>query len=70
MDKFSKKLKQYKKNLKFLKIKFFLLITLPLAIVTIGQAVIKEYTKIKVRQLASHAKPEVKETADSQDTES
>ena len=43
------------REIRTLRIKLFLLITLPVAVVTIGQAVLKEYTKIRVRQAASAA---------------
>lgn len=42
-----------KKQIKSLKIKLFLLYTLPVFVVTLAQAVIKEYAKIKVREAAS-----------------
>lgn len=53
---FSKTVKDARRKLKFLKIKIFLFLTLPAAIITIGQAVIKEYSKIKIRQIASSVK--------------
>lgn len=52
---FAPQIKKVKKQIKSLKIKLFLLYTLPVCIVTLAQAVIKEYTKIKVRQAAMSA---------------
>lgn len=57
---FPKALKNAKRKLKLLKLKFFLLVTLPVAVITIGRAVIKEYSKIKIRQAASSVKTSVK----------
>jgi len=53
--KLPKALKKYKRKLTVLKVKLFLFITLPIAIITIGHAVIKEYSKIKLRQIAFSA---------------
>lgn len=48
----TKTLKRAKRKIRFFKIKLFLLITLPVAVITIGQAVVKEYSKAKIRQAA------------------
>ena len=48
----AKTLKRAKRKIRFFKIKLFLLITLPVAVITIGQAVVKEYSKAKIRQAA------------------
>lgn len=50
---FDQKIKLAKKQVKNLKIKFFLLYTLPVFIISLGQVVWKEYSRIKVRQAAS-----------------
>lgn len=62
-----KKMKQVKKKIRFVKAQIFLLITLPIAIVTIGRAVLKEYVKVKVRQAATEARSEVLEEMKEQD---
>lgn len=49
---FALQIKKAKKQIKGLKIKLFLLYTLPVFVVTLAQAVIKEYGKIKARQIA------------------
>lgn len=54
---FAKKIKRMKRRILFLKIRAFLLIILPIGIVTVGQAVIKEYSRIKIRKLAGSVKP-------------
>lgn len=46
------KLCKAQKKMKWLKIRLFLLFTLPIAVVTIGHAVIREYVRIRVRQAA------------------
>lgn len=48
----AKTLNRAKRKIRFFKIKLFLLITLPVAVITIGQAVVKEYSKAKIRQAA------------------
>ncbi len=53
----TKTLKRAKRKIRFFKIKIFLLITLPVAVVTIGQAVVKEYSKAKIRQAARSVSP-------------
>ena len=50
---FAAQIKKAKKQVKGLKIKLFLLYTLPVCVVTLAQAVIKEYSKIKIRQAAT-----------------
>lgn len=45
------------KKIKWLKIRLFLLFTLPIAVVTIGHAVIREYVRIRVRQAARKDSP-------------
>ena len=50
---FDQKIKLAKKQVKNLKIKFFLLYTLPVFIISLGQTVWKEYSHIKIRQAAS-----------------
>lgn len=54
---FAKTLKRTKRKIRLFKIKLFLLITLPVAVITIGQAVIKEYSKAKIRQAAGSVSP-------------
>lgn len=49
---FAPQIKKVKKQVKGLKIKLFLLYTLPIFLVTLGQTVFKEYGKIKARQIA------------------
>lgn len=61
---FSRTMKQLERKIKLFKIKIFLLITLPVAVITIGQAVIREYTKIKMRQLASSVKPDLPDASE------
>ncbi len=55
--KLAKTLKRTKRKIRLFKIKLFLLITLPVAVITIGQAVIKEYSKAKIRQAAGSVDP-------------
>ena len=50
---FAAQIKKAKKQVKGLKIKLYLLYTLPVCVVTLAQAVIKEYSKIKIRQAAT-----------------
>jgi len=40
-------LKKFQKKIKLLKFKVFVFLTLPMAIITIGQAAVKEYIKQK-----------------------
>lgn len=61
---FAKTLARTKRRLLFLKIRLFLLITLPIGIITIGHAVLKEYTKIKIRKAAQTAAPKSKKPDD------
>lgn len=49
---FAVPIKKAKKKIKGLKIKLFLLYTLPVFIVALAKAVIEEYTKIHTRQAA------------------
>lgn len=51
----AEKLYRAQKKMRWLKIRLFLLFTLPIAVVTIGQAVLKEYIRIRVRQAAAHS---------------
>ena len=53
----TKALKRAKRKIRFFKIKLFFLITLPVAVITIGQAVIREYSKVKIRQAAGAVSP-------------
>ena len=55
---FQKKMKQLRWKARFLKVKLFLLITLPIAIVTIGRAILKEYVRVKVKKAAAEERPE------------
>ncbi len=55
---FTKTLKRTKRKIRLFKIKLFLLITLPVAVITIGQAVVKEYSKAKIRQAVRSVSPE------------
>ncbi len=56
-----KRIKKWNRDLRFLRIKLVLLITLPIAIISIGDAVIKEYTRIKLRE-AAVSSPETQST--------
>lgn len=47
---FTLKLHQAQRKMRWMKIRLFLLITLPIAIIAIGKAVLKEYIRICVRQ--------------------
>ena len=49
---FDPQIKKVKKTVKGLKIKLFLLYTLPICILTLAKAVLQEYGKIKTRQAA------------------
>lgn len=51
------RIRKIKKSARRYKIKFFLLITLPVTIITLGQAVLKEYIRIRVRQAAAGSHP-------------
>ena len=62
---FTAQIKKAKKTVKGLKIKLFLLYTLPVFIVALAKAVIDEYGKIKVRQAAMNANAEITETENS-----
>lgn len=52
---FAPQIKKAKKQVKGLKVKLFLLYTLPVFLVTLAQAVLKEYGRIKIRQAALSA---------------
>lgn len=65
---FAAQIKKAKKTVKGLKIKLFLLYTLPVFIVALAKAVIDEYGKIKVRQAAMNANAEITETENSTST--
>lgn len=52
---FAPQIKKIKKQVKWFKIKLFLLYTLPVCIVALAKAVIEEYGKIKARQAALNA---------------
>ena len=52
------RIKKVKKQVKGLKLKLFLLYTLPVFVVALGKAVIEEYGKIKTRQVAMEMKVE------------
>lgn len=45
------------KKLSLLRLKFYLFIILPITIVALGKAVIMEYAKIKLRQIAAAHAP-------------
>lgn len=49
---FTPQIKKVKKQVKGLKIKLFLLYTLPIFVLTLAKAVVDEYAKIKARQIA------------------
>lgn len=53
---FALKLHQTQKKVRWLKIRLFLLFTLPIAVITIGKAVLKEYIRIRIRQAAGRQK--------------
>lgn len=59
---FAAQIKKAKKTVKGLKIKLFLLYTLPVFIVALAKAVIDEYGKIKIRQAAMNAENEIDAT--------
>ena len=59
---FAPQIKKIKKQVKWFKIKLFLLYTLPVCIVALAKAVIEEYGKIKARQAAMNAEGRI-ETA-------
>lgn len=52
---FAPQIKKVKKQVKGLKIKLFLLYTLPIFVLTLAKAVVDEYAKIKARQIAMSA---------------
>lgn len=56
---FAPQIKKVKKQVKSLKIKLFLLYTLPIFVLTLAKAVIDEYGKIKIRQAAMNADSEL-----------
>ena len=53
---FAPQIKKVKKQVKGLKIKLFLLYTLPIFVLTLAKAMIDEYAKIKTRQIAMDTK--------------
>ena len=57
---FEKKKKGAKWKLRLLKLRITLLVTLPIAVVVIGHAVLKEYVKVKVKKAAIEARPQRK----------
>lgn len=65
---FAPQIKKAKKQIKGLKIKLFLLYTLPIFVLTLAKAVIHEYGKIKARQIAMDANNEL--TQDEQNNSS
>lgn len=67
---FAAQIKKAKKQMKGLKIKLFLLYTLPVFVVALAKAVIDEYSKIKVRQAAMNAESGIVETPSSTPKES
>lgn len=67
---FAAQIKKAKKQMKGLKIKLFLLYTLPVFVVALAKAVIDEYSKIKVRQAAMNAEFGIVETPSSTPKES
>ena len=56
---FTPQIKKVNKKVKGLKIKLFLLYTLPIFLLTLAKAVITEYGKIKARQAAMNADNEL-----------
>lgn len=59
---FAARIKKTRKQIKGLKIKLFLLYTLPVFIVALAKAVIEEYGKIKMKQAAMDAKSPIETT--------
>ncbi len=57
------RVKKAKKHIKGLKLKLFLVYTLPVFVVALAQAVIKEYSNIKMRQIATSTPNEIEEPA-------
>lgn len=55
---FHSQMKKVQKQIKGLKLKLFLLYTLPIFLLTLAKAVLEEYGKIKVRQIAMETDPE------------
>lgn len=51
----AEKIYRAQKKMRWLKIRLFLLFTLPVTVVTIGNAVFKEYVKVRVRQAAENS---------------
>lgn len=62
---FERQIHLAKKKLFFVRVKIFLLIVLPISIITLGKAVIHEYAKIRLRQIASSSSQD-KAAAESQ----
>ena len=67
---FAAQIKKTKKQIKGLKIKLFLLYTLPVFVVALAKAVIDEYGKIKVRQAAMSADAGIEDTSSTTTKES
>lgn len=63
---FAPQIKKAKKTVRGLKIKLFLLYTLPVFIVALVKAVITEYGKIKTRESAMHVQADL--TTDAKET--
>ncbi len=61
---FAPQIKKVKKQVKGLKLKLFLLYTLPIFILTLAKAVYEEYGKIKTRQAAMNADNELNPDTD------
>ena len=59
---FAARIKKTRKQIKGLKIKLFLLYTLPVFIVALAKAVIEEYGKIKMKQAAMDAESPIEAT--------
>ena len=62
---FAAQIKKAKKQVKGLKIKLFLLYTLPVFVVALAKAVIEEYGKIKARQIAMESEVDIEEVPSS-----
>ena len=60
---FAARIKKTRKQIKGLKIKLFLLYTLPVFVIALAKAVIDEYGKIKARQAAMNAENGIDATA-------
>lgn len=61
---FDTQIRKVRKQIRGFKIKLFLLYTLPVFIAALAQAVIKEYTKIKVRQAASSIQADISKVSE------